>query len=99
MILCRRMECIIHDDETCYVGCKWFLEELLYEIPTNSVDRFRRFRKMVIYSVFFPANSDTLSTSSEAVVSADFLASAMAVSMRDMGLLDRFFKKSFRKLS
>mmetsp|Transcript_8533 Transcript_8533/g.20978 ORF Transcript_8533/g.20978 Transcript_8533/m.20978 type:complete len:99 (-) Transcript_8533:480-776(-) len=54
--------------------------------------------KAFIYSSFLAARSDTLSTSSVAVASADFFASAIAVSMRDIGS-ELFFKKSFRKLS
>ena len=49
------------------------------------------------YSSFL-LKSATLSTSSEVVVSADFFASCIAVSIRDIEF-ELLFKKSFRKLS
>mmetsp|Transcript_20121 Transcript_20121/g.43788 ORF Transcript_20121/g.43788 Transcript_20121/m.43788 type:complete len:103 (-) Transcript_20121:560-868(-) len=58
-----------------------------------------KWSKQVNYSSFLVPKSATLSTSSEAVVSADFFASAIAVSIRDIGSAELFFKKSFRKLS
>merc|ERR1740130_2441018 len=49
------------------------------------------------YSSFL-LKSATLSTSSEVVVSADFFASCIAVSIRDIEF-ELLFRKSFRKLS
>ena len=79
---------------SCYCSCCWNDDDVR---QSNTVRSFLPSARPRPYSSFL-LKSATLSTSSEVVVSADFFASCIAVSIRDIEF-ELLFKKSFRKLS